>query len=399
MYDKTNIIDVKINEAKEIVKNSRKEYDSIMKIIEEYISINHIIVKNNDPYFYELYTTDMFHLPRELTDLIYKSNNSLYVVLSIKIYKYHSRLSIDGITFIHFTYLNNEIYDNILKYTRTGFFTNKKYRIFGPEIELINTYADLINPLHIDKWIELYNSEKLLINDISKNLKTRIFEGGDECLDNVIEKTLKEFVCSHHVIVGQLAILAYQNVKISNLQRIQLITENNLNEELERLKSIFPKLNYTISNLKIPTNLNLHKLSCSLYVKSVKKVFIDIYDAGCHEIISFNYLKIRSSIYIPDKLQVGSPFVIKRFKLIEIWSVLYLTNIGILSNTDYLVSKLIDELLEMHSIKNNEISIIFPIDYIGKLEDTILIKERIANKLKVNYIPPYIPSMSVVQTL
>jgi hypothetical protein len=395
MYDKLTIVDDMIDEAKLIVKKSRQKYDSVMKIIEEYIAANDIIVKNNDLYFYELYTTDMFHLPKELTDIIYNHNKSLYVVLTIKIYKYHSRIAIDGITFIHFTYINQEIFDNVIKYTRQGFFTNKKYRIFGPEIELINLYADIINPLHIDKWIDLYNLERVLISDISKNLKTRIFEGGSghELINKTIDQVFKEFVSPRHVIIGQLAVLAYQNIKVNYITKIQLITENPLHDELKRLKVLFPKLDYSINNLKIPTNLNLYKLTCSLKIDNIKKIFIEIYDAGNHEIIAFTTLKIRSSIYIPNNLQIGSLFVIKRFKLIDIWYTLYLTNIKILNNTDYLISNLIDELLEMDSIKNN----MFPVTYIGKLEDTILIKERIAVKLKSNYIPPYTPNS--VQTL
>lgn len=424
----TNII----NDAKKLVTEKRKKYDHLMKVVEQFISENDIIVKEMNTYFFNLYTFDMFELPVKLTNLLYKTDPivSKYVTLEIKIYKYHSRISIDGIQFVHFTYINSEIRRNILNYICLGQHTKLQCKCFGPEILLINLYADLVNPVMRNEWHNLLETEDNMSNEILLNLNDRIIGGGkikkDTLINQMIEMyfgdnlqasttkhkiinnldyldinfqskqdtqlhnhkllLLNNYIDDDHVVVGQVAI--YDN-DITNLGRLQIVTSKPFVKEIKILKELLGKnMSYVINNLKIPTNLNLHKMT----IFYDKKAIIDIYDAGNYEVIPY---VTKNLICVPSKsYNIGTPFVNMRFRLMDIWNVLYNMKNGNLSK-DIAMPIVRGIINEYKDIKNTMIDMtindIFSFKYIGYIEDVDLKKLRIANKLKIKYIQPYMP--------
>jgi len=431
MYN-TEIIKNIIDEAKILVTNKRKKYDQLMKIIEEFISENDIYVKEISDYFFNLYTNDMFNLPIQLTDLLYNYDPILakYATLEIKIYKYHSRISIDGIQFVHFTYINPEIRQNILKYSCSGLYTNLKCKCFGPEIILINIYADLINPSLSNNWSNLYKVEENLSNEIINDLDERVggveitkqtligqmmdmyygnllktsiiynknnFEieylqsfNKSENIHNYKQILINNYICDDHVLIGKTAINIYN--KTNKIARLQIITSKTFNNEIDILKDLLgSSISYSINNLKIPTNLNLHKLT--IYIN--KEAIIDIYNAGNFEVINYNRLTdLKSDSNIKSSINIGTPFVIMRFRLIDIWYTLYNIKTGnIVKNIGMpVIFKLITNYIEMRKLLNLlNLTNIFSINYIGFFEDQILNKLRIAARLKIKFIPPYIP--------
>lgn len=401
MYDKSTIIQDTINEATKIVEKDRKQYDKLMKIVEKFISENDIIVKSNDNYYFELYTNDIFKLPKTLVDLLYESDPILakYITLLTRIYKYSYKIIINGITFIQFTYINQEIRNNILCIQICGKFSNVQYNSFGPEIQLISIYSNLTNPTLTDKWIELYDKEKILSIDIYNTFKPKIL-GGGENIENTINFILNNFITTKHVIVGQLGMLIYQKQKNINVNRIQLVTENTLNDEINILKSLIPNISYNINNLRLPINLNYHKISFSITINNKKKTFLDIYDVGNYEPIPFLYAhEITNKSNIKEDFQIGSLFILKKFRLIDIWNTMYMLNTNYINKSDFdnIINKLIIDYQILNEIKIRNIKLLFPTNYIGFLEDVLLIKERVANKLKIKYIPPYMPFLEKKQ--
>ena len=434
MYD-TEIISSIINDAKKIVSEDRKKYNKLMKVIEKFIAENDIIVREVTEYFFNLYTMDMFNLPLKLTNLLYDSDPILakYVSLDIKIYKYHSRISIDGIQFVHFTYINSEIRQNIINYTCIGIYTSVKYKCFGPEITLINLYADLVHPGQRKNWYNLLLTEKTLADEITESLTERIIGGrgnsykiglvgqmiakyygnalkchlsykSNASIINNLEyysakkehtfdfniklKIIKNFINDSHVVVGQLGIDSYNNT-LNKSVRLQIVTSNTLNEEIKNIKQILGvSITYNIYNVKIPTNLNLHKLS----VFYEREHLIDIYDAGNYEVIPYNVIDINNI----KECNIGTPFVIMRFRLVDIWYTLYNIKVGSLPKNVGLpiVHKLIDNYIAIRNkMLNMPIENIFSLNYIGHIEDINLNKLRIADRLKIKYIPSYLPGL------
>lgn len=429
MYD-TEVITNIIEDAKNIVSEKRKKYDKLMKIIEIFISENDIIVKDMTNYFFDLFTLDMFNLPMKLTNLLYESDPIVakYVVLEIKIYKYHSRISIDGITFVHFTYINSEIRQNIIEYK-----CKFDCKCFGPEVLLINLYADLVNPSKRKEWSSIFKIENDMSSEIISHLTERIGGGKrtkrsnlvDQMMDvyfgNIIRSTSKKgrtkydleydlhapynvpdskyknillnnYICDSHVLIGQTAMNIYSNVY--KIGRLQIITCRPFNEEIKILKGLLGgSITYSVNNLKIPTNLNLHKMT--IYYE--KYPIIDIYDAGNFELITYNSIADISNISeIKSDIYIGTPFVVMRFRLVDIWSTLFNTKAGFISKDIAMpvIHKLIGDYIEIRNKMNVlKISNIFPLKYIGIYEDPILNKMRIAARLKVKFIPPYIPSL------
>jgi len=411
MYDKTTIVDDTIQLAKDVIINSRKQYDPLMKVIEKFISENDIIVKENNNYFFNLYTTDMYSLPKKLTNLLYNTNEVLakYVTLMFKINKYHYRISLNGITFVHFTYINPAIKSNILDYKCKGVFSDVTYKCFGPELDLINLYTNIVNPINIDSWTDLFNREQILAKEIINKLKIRISEikhGGDKHSKsdntfkkdekNIYQTILDEFISDKHVLIGSLAICIYKKYNKINTKKIQIITQNSFNEEITNFKKLFPKVKYTISHLKIPIDLNMYKLTFSLNNITI----IDIFNTGMYELIPYNNITLIFDLPIyKDSLRIGSPYVIKKYKLIDIWSLLFITKLNIIdtNKSNIIINNNIRDYSVIHDI-SHPVKILFPLTYNGFFEDIILNKERIANRLKIKYIPPYIPHNNVSNT-
>lgn len=402
MYDEA-IIEQIIEDAKYIVAHNKKKYDKIMKIIEDFISKNDIIIKEIKEYFFDLFTNDMFNLPTELTKLIYNTDPVIakYVTLDIKIYKYHSRISIDGIQMVYFTYINPEIRNNILDYTCSGVYTKKQLKCFGPEIILINLYADLVNPAFYKDWPTIFDTECKLSSEIVKTFTERIGSGRtikstmvdqmytyytshntrqELTVYNTRNNTtlLDNFICDNHVIIGKYAYNLY--LKESNIGRLQIITTRSFNEEISILKKLLPSITYNISNLKIPTNLNLHKMT--VYLNN--EIIVDIFDSGTYELVPYN----------KKRVNFGSPFVVLRFYLIDIWQLLFSIKNGNLAKTQgfSIINRIINDYISLRSkIHTIDINILFSDTYIGYYEDIALTKLRIAARLKIKYIPPYMP--------
>jgi hypothetical protein len=384
MYS-TEVIKSYIERAKQIIIEKNKKYNKLIRTIETFIVNNNIIVKpdNRSLYpLYNLYTNNIYVLPKELTNLLYKTDVlAKDIVLIVKINKYYSKISFNNITFITFTYINEEISNSLLDYKCAGIY--KKYKCFGPEIELINIYAELVNPKYIDSWSELLISEHTLLPNISNKLVERISGGKMDNNDDVINLLLSKFINTSHVIIGQYANNFYNKTN-KPVVKLQIITMNHFNDEVSNLKVILPSINYKIYHLKIPTNLKLYKMSISYN----KNIVMEIYNAGQIEVIS----------YIPGpsfNIQIGTPFVLKRFKLIDIWNITYLLNIGAISKevSINIISKLVRE---FNDIKNvTDLSILFSKNYIGYIEDEFLSQARLANKLKLEFIPPYSPAKKI----
>jgi len=389
MYDKSSVIANLIDEARVIVAKNREQYDPLMIIIENFIYNNDIIVNDSQDYHYDLYTTDMYTLPRQLTDELYQSNNILakYATMTITIVKYSALVSINNIGFVTFTYINSEIRKNILPYKCLGVYIPKQYKCFGPEITLINIYTQLVNPKYIDKWENLYKQERELSKEIIITLKNRIHEGGKEVIsDSNIEILLRDFVTKDHVIIGQIGTMMYTGkATLDNISRLQIISQNQIRKDIEVLQSLFERVRYSNNHLKIPTNLNLYKTKINID----DDISLDIYNAGTFEVIPFNYFT-----EFGIELQIGTPFVIKRFRLIDIWSTLYLSQVGIITQESMknIIRILILEYANISKL-NIDINLLFSSNYIGFYEDQTLKEKRLKAKLKTKYIPPYIPCL------
>jgi hypothetical protein len=201
---------------------------------------------------------------------------------------------------------------------------------------------------------------------------------------------LNNYLCDDHVLVGQFATNIYNN--IHKIGRLQIITSRSFIDEIKILKGLLgDSITYSINNLKIPTNLNLHKMI--IYYENDH--IIDIYDAGNFELITYNKVSDISDINdISDKIRVGTPFVIMRFRLIDIWSTLYNMKTGSITKNIAIqvVHKLIEEYVNIRKkMENIKIDNIFSINYNGFYEDTILKTMRVTAKLKISYIQPYMP--------
>lgn len=404
MYDQEKI-DFLLAQAKQYVEDQHKKYDVLMGIIKNFIKNNEIIVKKQSEYFFDLYTNDMFNLPKQLTQELYKTGYDIakWTMLVVKIYKYHSKIYVNNICFITFTYLNKEIYKSIPNYIN-----NEGLKALGPELELCDVYTLLTQPVHVQSWKDAFDREKKLLVQFENDFSTRILkslekktittndtssedevEGG---LENVVYdmqlNILNNFLLpQYHAICGAIAVSIYDN-KV-NIKNLQIITSRDFKEEIKELSKIYDKVTYNITSLRLPMDLNMYRM----------KVYIDgleigiFYNTASYELIPVNSVKIllsSSDVYLNSNILCASMIYCKKIKLIEIWYIIYLSLIE--NKYTNLLKNLYSDFKYMCSFKQ-DLSLTWPINYIGKYENMLLIKERTAVRLKERYIPPFIPNV------
>lgn len=404
MYDQKKI-DLLLVQAKQYVEDQHKKYDVLMGVIKNFIKNNEIIVKKQSEYFFDLYTNDMFNLPKQLTQELYNTGCDIakWTMLVVKIYKYNSKIYVNNICFITFTYLNKEIYNSIPNYIN-----NEGLKALGPELELCDVYTSLTQPVYVQSWKDMFDREKKLLVQFENEFSTRILksfekktittndtssedevEGG---LENVVYdiqlNILNNFLLpQYHAICSDIAVSIYNN-KV-NIKNLQIITSRDFKEEIKELSKIYDKVTYNITFLRLPIDLNMYRMK--VYINSLEIGIF--YNIASYELIPVNSVKTllsSSDVYLNSNILCASMIYCKKIKLIEIWYIIYLSQIE--NKYTNLLKKLYSDFKYMCSFKQ-DLSLTLPINYIGKYENMLLIKERTAARLKERYIPPFIPNV------
>ena len=378
-----------ILDAKKIIKNDRDDYIKYLKIIERFLLPNNIIIggklayktllKENidsNDYCYELYSKKAFYKTKRLTKKLFDKFNdkTIYMAVSIDKYKYIIYVNFRPIAI--FFELTEDI--NFIPYT--SIFDKCKVLIISPELQLINIYYKLCNTIFFDEWGQLKNIEEKLRTYITKKIEyIKIpLHSKQNILNSIIEYS------KDNVLVGVNAILLYMfNLsKINNFKhKIILITQNNLMDEIDKIKKVSVKYDvanfvFEVNSLKLPFDNRIKKVSVyyrfQTSTDSGIEHILDLYDTAQFELSPYNNI---------NKMKIGSPPLILKFLLLDIWyEFMKYKKI----NKSYLYNY-----ITFSKFINNNFEKYFTTNYIGKYEnyEGHLKKLSIYNSSYYKYIP------------
>lgn len=342
----------------------RQRYAQIYEIIDKYISANvedhnsaimiggtmgiDLLLKKErgiDDFQYELYSETEFIHANNLTNVIEEANVNIgspfIVSMKSTIPNIKYQIFVDNRIMVTIYKLPKNSYDLILPVKVNTFNNKHEVLVLSPEIQLIDIYRDLYLPSRADEWENtLYDETKLFLH-----LKQRIDKrsdlvqpttGGEEFSiedrRKLLKALLKEFVIDNPnvALVGEYACSIILETTI-NTNVLQVISQNYIEEDFIQISNIITRclgkeipICKLIRDLHIMQDFRLRRITIKIgSAETCQKEIMYIYNSAHYDLIPINNCQ-----YKDHKLNLGNPFVILRFLLIEFWIIRWIRQLG-----------------------------------------------------------------------
>jgi hypothetical protein len=447
-----------IEQGKKHIFKEREQYQNVYDLIEKYISemarldkkqrlivggsmgINLFLAKERtlDDFVYELFSEDALKHANNLTnriDIEIKDEAKVvYLVTKIPYRRYE--IYIDGRVMIILLALPPNCYEIVQPVSVKNFTKTHDMLVLSPEIYLIDMYRTLYSPKMADEWETVINEENKLFQHLKKRIKGR----GDSSPDPIgptneerhnVEVALMEYVTNNQnvILIGEHAMHLIINSEIKT--KIIQILSIDPEADVEAIKKIVTKalgkqtpVMAATKELHIMQDYRIRRTTIKIGPQNSSKEIMYIYNSPQYDLIPFNTAIDNTGN--DDYIQVGNPFVVLRFLLIDYWMIKWVAASGKI-NEHYMrerVDSVIEKLLELRSklsdldqkmqtatigshlvalASKEALLTLFPTesnDYVGTFEDEsiaikIYMKEE---KSKKKYYHDYYPRESLMRT-
>jgi hypothetical protein len=230
------------------------------------------------------------------------------------------------------------------------------------------------------------------------------------------------------VLVGSAAIALLTGRNVAGGDRLQVVTAGRLEDDAQEIAALAEadglEILWKIDDPKIPTDLRLRRMTVHAVAGGRREPVLDVYNSAAFDLVPYvllgpatggrkserkswhSYKKVGGPAP-PAGLKIGTPFVIMRYKLIDMWTMQVLMNMGIVS-ADFAKSVLNGMLTSFDaaaSYYETELAAaardpesaalrLLPMTaYIGRLESPELALKRAAqSRAGARFFPPYLPA-------
>lgn len=414
---------------------------------------NNLLIHSDEPNFrynreivsYEIHCTDAGRHMQALAEILYKTHNSviprdtIFGETIVRGLEYKISINTRDIVLIHAFRLTNSLEDMVKivpPVERVGPYSKKTIRCIPGTPHLLAILRRLYTPYSAE-YKHTYTHYLSMVRDIWKNVDMefdRVLEarGGGEPLAATTDHLLTSYsgeCCgdhkSHHtgghdheggghgpmkderlidtfikrklaglkntILIGDYALAHLPDKQLSAYKptkwRLQLISDNSAAEVMDVFKSIDPSLTYSYG--KFPSvdtsDFQTTKFTINFESSNGKKIHLcDVFNNASFELVPFKEY---------HGVKVGGPFVLLRFKLIDIWT------LTLIRDTN-LHGRIIDNIRQsrmlfkyVYDMVEASPSEVFQLqDYIGVYIDRSVELKRILGKSRFN-IPRYFPSL------
>lgn len=332
-----------------------------------------------DSFQYDFYSGHAPRMARALGDRLYQQDpNGLghYTAVVTKVPERHLSIEVDGRPMFTVTslpeYRGIKIADVVIPTHRPAqFVAGARLSCLGPELQLIELYAALSNPARAGDWGTLLKVETELRSLFQKEIRAKLATalakplpeargGRGQSRDAFYRVVYERFAAGPgRVLVGPAAahLMPTKGSRAGHLlsRRLQLVTAESLESEAKELARLARgqglELQWTLNDPKIPVDPRLRRLT--VYIagggSSRREPVLDLYNSAAHELVPFVTLQGLStgdtkssegrggrggresrgeSWQPPAALRVGTPFVVLRFHLVDIWTMQVLVRMG-----------------------------------------------------------------------
>ncbi|MCK4967746.1 MAG: hypothetical protein KAS12_01710 [Candidatus Aenigmarchaeota archaeon] len=374
------------------------EYDTYFALCEEYISKERIIVGgvmglrlllneelDMDCLTYELYTHDPYHHAKKVIDMIFQKTQDKYLFLQTNCVNREYTITTGSRRIIKFlTDGETELFEFSEPEMRRGYFSEFDIYVLNPFIQMMKIYQVLYSPGSCSLWEKYLNYEAHLSEIILHKTFGEGAQGGRDRQkknhrENIADRLYQAFY-RKMVYLGKTTDGRLQFISSADIKDDYLMVEKTLHEF---------KCKYVMQRPKIPEDFRLTRNT--IYLISEKNTpIVDIFNSGMYEIIPHQNFK-------------ANIFVTLRFSLIDLWTVLYVKNIGKI-DPQYAQKHLRAKLQKVRKLiderKTLELTKLFPPpdekNNFGIFVDERVDKRKIEKKNK--FIPPYYPFITQSDT-
>jgi hypothetical protein len=405
-----------------------------------------------DSYYYEFYSSNIVADARALGKIMYQLDPDglgHYTTVITKIANYLLTIDVDGRTLIAITALSSnrglDTAEVIMPSYRPAQFARDSNSVplqiacTGPEIQLMSLYAALSNPAEASSWVAHMRSERTLRVIFKREIYTKISDAVAEIrgltsarmgpAEGLIAKLMLS-LCNRYatgpgrVVIGPVAVSIMTDSLLTHGARLQVIAVSSLESEARDIeavaKQVGVEVQWTVNNPNIPTDPRLRRMTVSVITAGHREPILDVYNVGSFEIVPYVLVKevvrggrkpLKPSIEPSGDLKIGTPFVIMRFRLADIWTMQVLMRMKVVS-ASFANNMMRQMLREYEDVAVHIDSLVMAAEhggaavankifpqgsYVGRLEDAQLALKRAAKKNPKTkfYPPPYMPAAHV----
>jgi hypothetical protein len=432
-----------IGSLRNLILDERNNYEKYYRIIETYIAKNQIIVggdmgvdilmnkeRDINDYHYELYSSLAFPYANDLVNMLSpvdisetasknSNNKKIIVFLKTTIPDIKYQVFIDHRVVISFYKLSEHAID-LIKPVEKKSWMGETILVVSPEIQLVDIYRTLYSPHQISEWKDAIDKEVRLFSYLRQRINT--IKGS---LEKEREKSakisfeekkllelniLKDFVQNNHnvVLLGEHSLHILNGTTLTSTV-IQIISQNSLENDSAAVEKIVKKhlgqrVTAVTKDIHVMQDFRIRRTI--IKVGEPAKEIMYIYNSANFDLIPFNtVLDNRKSEAKTNFIQMGNPFVLLRFLLIDLWMVRWIMKLGgidenfaqqrqdsILSKIVTLRSQLIgknNNINEKYYTQTSDMQIFQENNYIGQYVDEIIsVKEKMQSDKRYNdYFP------------
>lgn len=298
----------------------------------------------------------------------------------------------------------------------------------------------LCNPAKAANWGELLETEAGLRGLFGQEIRAKIEAavarvGGAARLSAAepLYRILRDKYAAgpSRVLIGPAAIALLTGKSVVGEERLQVITAGRLDgdaqEIVELAKAAGVEVAWKIDDPKIPTDPRLRRMTVHAVLGRRREPILDVYNSAAFDLVPYVTLastalwpgaasrrggrarreKASATSGPPATLKIGTPFVLMRYRLIDMWTLQVLMQMGII-NAGFARTTLNGMLSGYNAAAAHYESMLasaahdpagashqlMPLTaYIGRLEDPELALKRAAqSRTGARFHPPYLPA-------
>lgn len=360
-----------IDAAKQKIVEERQTYKPIYDVIEQYVSDScklpesrRIIVgstmgidlllekeRSLDDYSYELYSEDSLRHANDLVNLIdqalQKHSQTQLTLLKTMIPYHKYQIVVDNRILVIIYNLHKNTYNVINPIMVKTFDKQRNILVLSPEISLLDIYRTLYLPALVGDWETALQDENKLFIHLKGRLSPNI--SGGEVVEmetgglTMGERThlsfmiLKNFITNNRdvVLIGEHAMHMLMQTEVKT-PIIQLLSSDpeRIFKELQTQIPKYIKKNLPVSRvtreLGALQDFRLTRTVIKVGDPANSKEILYIYNTLAYDLVPFNGAlqtdKVKNKV--PYFIQIGNPFVILRFLILDYWILRTIQNAG-----------------------------------------------------------------------